>query len=371
MTYDTNAHDLSSQYGPIPLCLWTGSPAHQTRTHSAWSRSSVTLSTTKNKVSNPLEALKTTYQDELNQIDAIMLAHMDKKHPLAIKIAHHLLKGGKRFRALLLIHIAHLLGAQGAQARLLASIVELIHAATLLHDDVIDASAMRRLKKTAHKLWGNKASILVGDYIYAIAFKKIAELNDPKLVHALADATLFIVQGELKQWQQQKQDINEAAYYDTIDAKTATLFVLTTHLPAMITQQPQTTQEALKKLGHHLGMAYQLRDDDLDYAGDPKQLGKSIGDDFLEGKATLPYIYTLSQATKSEAAFLKQAREQKQPKDFPKVLDLMNQYNAHAYVADKIAYHVEAAQRAIEPLKVCSEDQDLQALFVFLTTRNS
>jgi octaprenyl-diphosphate synthase len=326
---------------------------------------------TTQSIHNPLDKLKKNYLKDLDAIDQIMMQPLQHQQPLIHSIANHLLKEGKRFRALLLLHVAKLLNYQGDQHHQLAAIVELMHAATLLHDDVIDASALRRLKETAHRLWGNKASILVGDYLYAIAFKKISTLKKQSWIQALADTTLIVVDGEIQQWQKRNHKIDESTYESIITAKTAALFSLTTRLPAMMTEQSPESESALTALGHHLGIAYQLKDDLLDYEGKTHYLGKTVGDDFMEGKATLPFIYTLTQATAAEADFLKKALNDKNADAFKQVCELIHRYKGDDYTQSKIATHINRARLAISKLPNCAHDPYLNALFDWLSTRQS
>ncbi|MDB2592611.1 polyprenyl synthetase family protein [Gammaproteobacteria bacterium] len=245
--------------------------------------------------------------------------------------------GGKHLRGALLMWINDLGPQPSTHAKDLAVIVELIHAATLLHDDVVDSSKKRRNQMTAHEKWGNTASILSGDYLYALAFKKISGLNDLYVIRLLADATTTIVEGEIKQLTYQNQLIDTKTYFELIHAKTAKLFELSTHIGAYLAGFTAHQYQALAEFGQQLGLAFQIIDDWLDYQ--PQILpDKNAGDDLRDHKATLPWILAYQQANNDDKKTLEQALKRGSEKDFVAVTSIL----AKTQALDKS--HLQAQQ---------------------------
>lgn len=220
--------------------------------------------------------------------------------------------GGKRLRPMLAILSANAFGYEGDHHITIAAIVELIHTATLLHDDVVDNSNLRRGRKTAHTVWGNSGSVLVGDYLYSRAFQMMVQINSIHVLKILADASNIIAEGEVMQLANcGDPTTNEAKYFETIARKTATLFKAATELGAFIANQSVDITDAMANYGLHLGMAFQLVDDAFDYTASPTEIGKNIGDDLAEGKPTLPLIYILNHGSVEQIALVKSAITQK------------------------------------------------------------
>lgn len=216
--------------------------------------------------------------------------------------------GGKRMRPLLMVLAARALDYRGEDHIAIAAIIEFIHTSTLLHDDVVDESTMRRGKETANALFGNQASVLVGDFLYSRSFQMMTSLNSLIIMEVLADATNIIAEGEVLQLiNVNDPDTTEASYMRVIYCKTAKLFEAATHLAAVITEQDQEIIDAMKGYGMHLGTAFQLVDDHLDYTADADELGKNIGDDLAEGKPTLPLIHAMAHGTPEQAAMIRSA----------------------------------------------------------------
>ncbi len=216
--------------------------------------------------------------------------------------------GGKRMRPLLTVLTARALGYGGKQHISIAAIIEFIHTSTLLHDDVVDESTMRRGKETANALFGNQASVLVGDFLYSRSFQMMTDLNNLHVMKILADATNIIAEGEVLQLiNVNDPTTTEESYMRVIYCKTAKLFEASTHLAAIINDSEQKTVDAMKLYGMHLGTAFQLVDDHLDYTADAEILGKNIGDDLAEGKPTLPLIYAMTHGTPAQAEQIKDA----------------------------------------------------------------
>jgi octaprenyl-diphosphate synthase len=245
------------------------------------------------------------------KVNALIRARLASDVVLINQIAEHIIGGGgKRLRPMLVLLAAQAAGYRGNNEALLAAIVEFIHTATLLHDDVVDESDLRRGRKTANALWGNAASVLVGDFLYSRSFQLMVEADDMRVMRILADTTNRIAEGEVLQLLNVRNpDVDEAAYLRVIERKTAVLFSAATQLGGMLAGVPDAHEHALATYGMNLGFAFQIADDVLDYVSDPGTLGKNIGDDLAEGKATLPLIYAIERATPEQAASLRRAIE--------------------------------------------------------------
>jgi octaprenyl-diphosphate synthase len=245
------------------------------------------------------------------EVDALIRARLASDVVLINQIAEHIVgAGGKRLRPMLVLLAAQACGYRGREHVLLAAVVEFIHTATLLHDDVVDESDLRRGRKTANALWGNAASVLVGDFLYSRSFQMMVEADDMRIMRILADTTNRIAEGEVLQLLHvHDPDVDEAAYLRVIERKTAVLFSAATRLGALLGGVPPAQEEALARFGLSLGFAFQIADDVLDYVSDAGTLGKNIGDDLAEGKATLPLIYAIERAPQAQAASLRRAIE--------------------------------------------------------------
>jgi octaprenyl-diphosphate synthase len=245
------------------------------------------------------------------QVDALIRARLTSDVVLINKIAEHIIAGGgKRLRPMLVLLAAQAAGYRGRHHVLLAAVVEFIHTATLLHDDVVDESELRRGQRTANALWGNAASVLVGDFLYSRAFQMMVEADDMRVMRILADTTNQIAEGEVLQLLNiHNPNVDEAAYLRVIERKTSVLFAAATRLGGLLGGVPAAQEEALARYGLNLGFAFQIADDVLDYFSDSSTLGKNIGDDLAEGKATLPLIYAIERAEPARASSLRRAIE--------------------------------------------------------------
>ena len=245
------------------------------------------------------------------RVNALIRARLASDVVLINQIAEHIIGGGgKRLRPMLVLLAAQAAGYRGTNEALLAAIVEFIHTATLLHDDVVDESDLRRGRKTANALWGNAASVLVGDFLYSRSFQLMVEADDMRVMRILADTTNRIAEGEVLQLLNvHNPDVDEAAYLRVIERKTAVLFSAATQLGALLAGVPDAQERAFADYGMNLGFAFQIADDVLDYVSDAGTLGKNIGDDLAEGKATLPLIYAIERAPAGQAASLRRAIE--------------------------------------------------------------
>ena len=254
---------------------------------------------------SPIDRLLALAAGDMAAIDGIILERMQSPVGMIPDLANHLVgAGGKRLRPLLTVASAHLCGYEGEYHHKLAAAVEFIHSATLLHDDVVDESALRRGKKPANLIWGNSPSILVGDFLFARAFNLMVETQSLEALGILSSAASVIAEGEVQQLAALRNiDMTESVYMDVIGAKTAALFAAAAEVSPVIADRPVSERQALRTYGQELGLAFQLVDDALDYGGFESALGKSVGDDFREGKVTLPVIRAYASADPAGKAF--------------------------------------------------------------------
>lgn len=280
--------------------------------------------------------------------------------------------GGKRLRPLLAVLAARALGYQGQQHISVAAIVEFIHTSTLLHDDVVDESTMRRGKETANALFGNQASVLVGDFLYSRSFQMMVSLNSMRVMQVLADATNIIAEGEVLQLMNVNDpDTTEQSYMQVIYCKTAKLFEAATQLAAVISNQPAVIEQAMQAYGMHLGTAFQLIDDVLDYQADAAELGKNIGDDLAEGKPTLPLLHALKMGNERQQQLIRDAiTEGNGMQHFSEIMTALEQTGAFDYTRNKAEQEAKAAQLALQPLPDSPYKQALLALADIAVSRS-
>lgn len=243
-----------------------------------------------------LVSIQALAADDMAGIDALIRRRLASDVVLINQVAEHIISaGGKRLRPMLVALAGRACGGHGAEHHQLAAIIEFIHTSTLLHDDVIDESDLRRGRSTANAIWGNAASVLVGDFLYSRSFQLMVELDRMEVMQILADATNRIAEGEVLQLLHVRNpDVDEAGYLEVIERKTAVLFGAGTRLGALAAGASQAVQDQLHRFGMQLGYAFQIADDILDYSGDSADLGKNLGDDLAEGKATLPLIHAMA-----------------------------------------------------------------------------
>jgi octaprenyl-diphosphate synthase len=258
---------------------------------------------------NALAALSAYLQEDLDAVNALMIKEMQNDIDLIPCLAGHLFSaGGKCVRPLLTLAAARLCGYQGRLHVLLAACVEFIHTATLLHDDVVDESILRRGKPSANAVWGNQASVLVGDFLFSRAFQLMVQADNMKILAKLANASATIAEGEIMQLMDHGDlDVHESRYLKMVGAKTAALFEAATEIGAILAQSDPEQQAALRQFGANFGICFQIIDDILDYGATQGELGKNIGDDFKEGKVTLPVIYAFHAGSSAEKAFWQEA----------------------------------------------------------------
>jgi octaprenyl-diphosphate synthase len=266
-------------------------------------------------------------------------------------VAEHIIGGGgKRLRPTVLLLAARANGYSGTAHHALAAVIEFIHTATLLHDDVVDESSLRRGRATANALFGNSASVLVGDFLYSRAFQMMVEHGSPQILAILADATNRIAEGEVLQLMQiHDPSVNEARYRSVIDRKTATLFEAATRVGAVVAEADAAQQERCAAYGTHLGRAFQMIDDVLDYAGNTEYIGKQLGDDLREGKCTLPLIHALEAADAQERSDIERAIREGEG-DFVRIAAIVERSGAIAHVRARAHEEIRLAQRAVAAL---------------------
>jgi len=279
--------------------------------------------------------------------------------------------GGKRLRPALVIISAGAFGYAGKYHHNLAAIIEFIHTATLLHDDVVDASKLRRSKATANALFGNAASVLVGDFLYSRAFQMMVEVNNMRIMQVLADATNTIAEGEVLQLLNcRNPDVKEENYLQVIQYKTAKLFEAATRLGAILCSVTPAEEESMAAYGMHLGTAFQLTDDMLDYSGDYHDTGKNLGDDLAEGKPTLPLIYAMKTGSEKQVTIVRNAIKQGGEESLQAVLDVIQKTDALDYTRQKAEAESSMASAAISSLPNSKYKECLLQLATFAVARN-
>ena len=298
-----------------------------------------------------LAALAALLRDDLEATSRLIVERMNSPVELIPQLASHLVAaGGKRLRPLLTLAAARLCGHAGRRHIGLAACVEFIHTATLLHDDVVDESELRRGRASANAIFGNKPSVLVGDFLFARAFRLMVEDGSLEVLRILCDASATISEGEVLQLTIQNDlSTDEATYLQVIEGKTAALFAAAAEVGAVVAARPAAEQAALRAYGHNLGIAFQLVDDALDYAADQAALGKTVGDDFREGKITLPVLLAHARGDAEERAFWQRTieRQEQTPSDLDRAVALMRRHGA---LAGTIARAGEYAARALAAL---------------------
>jgi len=299
--------------------------------------------------------------DDFAAVDEIIRQQLSSRVPLVEKIGDYIISaGGKRLRPLLVLLAGRALGYRQDDLRLLAAIIEFLHTSTLLHDDVVDMSGMRRGRSTANALWGNAPSVLVGDFLYARSFEMMVALGSMPVMRIISQATRVIAEGEVLQLSKVRDaSTTEETYMEVIRGKTAMLFEASTHSAAVLAQASPEAAEALRRFGDNLGIAFQLVDDLLDYRGDAETLGKNVGDDLAEGKPTLPLIYTMREGTAEQAALVRQAIQKGGIEDLERIREAVDASGALDYTA-RLAR--EYAERAIECLQELPDSEHRQAM---------
>ena len=298
-----------------------------------------------------LENLASLVAEDISAVNQLIIQRMESQVSLIPQLAGHIIAaGGKRLRPILTLASAKLCGYQGVRQRKLAASVEFIHTATLLHDDVVDASDLRRGNPSANALFGNQASVLVGDFLFSRAFQLMVEDGSIDVLRILSTASAVIAEGEVLQLTTTNDSAtSEQAYLEVVRAKTAELFAAACRLGAVVAARPAAEEEALRTFGLNLGIAFQIVDDVLDYAAAQERLGKTVGDDFREGKVTLPVILAVNRGTEAERAFWHRTLDEQtqQAGDFQHAQDLLNRHNALRDAVDRARHYGAIARDAL------------------------
>lgn len=308
---------------------------------------------------------------DMEQVNATILKRLQSEIVLINQVGTHIINsGGKRLRPVIHLLCARAIGYKGTQHIEIAAIIEFIHTATLLHDDVVDASELRRGQETANSLWGNEASVLVGDFLYSRAFQMMVEVGNMEVMSILATATNTIAEGEVQQLLNvHDSDTTEQRYLDVIHNKTAKLFESASELAAVLKQEESCAQQAMAKYGMHLGTAFQLIDDVLDYSATSEEMGKNIGDDLAEGKPTLPLIYTIQNGTAEQADIVRKAIEENGLEHIDAVTEAIHATGAIQYTADCAKNESQLAIAALDGIKDSEYKTALITLAEFAVSR--
>jgi octaprenyl-diphosphate synthase len=320
-----------------------------------------------------LDRLSALLQDDMKRVNALILERMRSPVALIPQLAGHIIAaGGKRLRPMLTLATSRLCGYRGDRHIALAAAVEFIHTATLLHDDVVDDSDLRRGLATANAVWGNKASVLVGDFLFSRAFELMVEDGALPVLSILSRASAVIAEGEVLQLVT-SNDVatGETAYLEVINAKTAQLFAAASRIGAVVAGRSEAEEQALEAFGRNLGIAFQLIDDMLDYSALQSELGKSVGDDFRDGKITLPVVLALRAADEREREFWRRTLEESEQRDgdLDHAIELMRRHGTLAATLERAREYGAAARRALSIFRDSPERQALDEVIEFCLER--
>jgi len=309
-----------------------------------------------------LKNIQLLADDDMSLVNDLIYAQLQSDVALINQLGIYIVNaGGKRMRPMLTILAAKALGYKGDEHISIAGIIEFIHTATLLHDDVVDESSMRRGRETANALFGNSASVLVGDFLYTRSFQMMTKLNNMQIMDILSDATNIVAEGEVLQLMNcNDANTTEESYLAVIYCKTAKLFEAATHLPAVISKQSTAVELAMLNYGKHLGTAFQLVDDVMDYTADAKEMGKNVGDDLAEGKPTLPLLYAMQHGTEAQKKLIKDAIELGNGmNNLDAIIAAMQETGSLTYTQQKAE---DEADKAIKALNIIPDSIYKQAL---------
>ena len=302
-------------------------------------------------MNTPVKSLSNLLKSSLKRVEREISKNIKDEEKLITLTAGHLIKAkGKKIRPLLTLIVSKMLNYKGNADVTLAVCIEFIHNATLLHDDVIDTGKIRRGKLSANQIWGNKVSVLVGDYLLSRAFKLMVKNKSLKLLEILSQTSLILARGQIQDvGNNQNVNLTEKKYLSIIDAKTAELFRISCFLPTIITDQDKRTQKIFNDFGFNFGMAFQLSDDVLDYFGDSGKMGKSVGKDFFEGKVTYPVIHCFKKSDKKSKKIIAKLffKRKRSKKDLELILDLMKKTNTYKSSIEFVGKYAEKAKTKI------------------------
>jgi octaprenyl-diphosphate synthase len=318
------------------------------------------------------ESIKRLTADEAKAVDSLIIKQLSSDVLLINQMGHYIVNnGGKRLRPMLLLLAAKALGEINHNHLVLAAVIEFIHTATLLHDDVVDESDLRRGQQSANAVWGNAASVLVGDYLYSSAFEMMVRTNIMRVMEILSKTTTAIAEGEVLQLLNcNNPETTEEKYLEVISRKTAILFSAATRLAAVVSNSNTEIEEKLSQYGQHLGIAFQLIDDALDYKSNKEELGKNLGDDLAEGKPTLPLIYAIKNSTPSEANLIVDAIKNGNRDAFNDVYAIVKSTKAIEYTEHRANDEAQKAMAALDVLPESDYKQALMALASFSVQRS-
>ena len=318
-----------------------------------------------------LETVRQLISQDMGLVNELIQLRLHSDVNLINQLGYYIINsGGKRIRPMLVLLSAGVFSYQGEQNIKLAAIIEFIHTATLLHDDVVDASLLRRGQKTANQRWGNEASVLVGDFLYSRAFQMMVEVNSLQIMKILSDTTNIIAEGEVQQLINcHNPNITEQQYLKIIYSKTAKLFEAGSRLGAIICNRSPSEEQAMASYGKHLGIAYQLIDDVLDYSGTTSELGKNIGDDLSQGKPTLPLLYAMKHGSKSQSDLICHAIENGGSENLDQILEAIKSTGATTYTANRAQQESDKAMLVLDSLPDSKYRDALLTLARFSTDR--
>jgi octaprenyl-diphosphate synthase len=311
--------------------------------------------------------------DDFSRVNDLIIKRLASDVPLVEKIAQYIIEsGGKRLRPLLVLLSSQAVGYKGNDHLKLAAVIEFLHTATLLHDDVVDTSDLRRGRSTANARWGNAPSVLVGDFLYARAFEMMVELQSLRIMSVLSRATAVIAEGEVLQLTNIKNpDLSEDKYMEVIHNKTAMLFEAASHTGGLLAGASEEQETGLRDYGKHLGLAFQLVDDVLDYRGDAEAMGKNVGDDLAEGKTTLPLIRAMEKGVETERQLIRQAIRKGGLDDLPAILQIVNSSGALEYTMAKAREQAALAAACLDTLPPSDYKKALELLADLAVSRVS
>lgn len=310
--------------------------------------------------------------DDFVKVDALIRDSLSSHIPLVEEISRYLIEaGGKRLRPLLVLLCARACGYTGQDHIKLAVVIEFLHTAMLLHDDVVDASDLRRGRETVNARWGNPASVLVGDFLHSRAFEMLVEIGDLRVMEILANATNTIAEGEVQQLANVRNpDLTEQSYLQVVFRKTAMLFQAASHCGAVLAGADPKTECALRDYGRHLGMAFQMIDDFLDYTGNTEDLGKNVGDDLAEGKVTLPLIIAMREGNPDQAGFIREAIISSRTDNLKDVIGTVMATGGLAYTESSAGREQKKALACIADLPSSIYRDSMESLVDFVVNRN-
>ena len=320
----------------------------------------------------PIDAIQSCILADIDAVNVVIQKSLHSDVVLVNQVAHYIINsGGKRLRPMLVLLSAGLFGKIRPEHHQLAAVIEFIHTATLLHDDVVDESSKRRGQNTANALFGNAASVLVGDFVYSRAFQMMVAVKNMRVMEVLSNATNVIAEGEVLQLLNvHNAEITDEAYLQVIHYKTAKLFEAATQLGAILSSASASDEEALSKYGMHVGTAFQLIDDVLDLSGNANEIGKNLGDDLNEGKPTLPLLYAMQHGTSAEAEIIKRAIEHGGLDDLSIILNVVERTGALTHVRKVAATESELACASIAHFIDSPYKQAMLSLARFAASRN-